>query len=119
MKNPNAIKLLEDWQSTKPELYPIADTIYQHIKQQAPELIETVKYGGILFSRTEAESSAVCGVFVYTGHVSLEFSQGAQLNDPHRALEGSGKYRRHLKFKHLDDLGARYLDDYLTWAIQA
>ena len=119
MKSPNAIKLLEDWQSTKPELYPIVDKIYQRIKQQAPELIETVKYGGILFSQTEAESSTVCGVFVYTGHVSLEFSQGAQLKDPHRELEGSGKYRRHLKFKHLDDLDAKHLDDYLTWAIQA
>lgn len=119
MSSPNVSKLLEDWQSTKPELYPIASAIYQRIRQQAPELIETPKYGGILFSRTKAESSTICGVFIYTAHVTLEFSQGAQLNDPHRALEGSGKYRRHLKFKHLDDLDAKHLNDYLTWAIQA
>lgn len=119
MSNLSVIKLLEDWQSTKPELYPIANTIYQRIIQQAPELIETVKYGGILFSRTEAESSTVCGVFVYTGHVSLEFSQGVLLKDPHHELEGSGKYRRHLKLKHLNDLDTKHLDDYLTWAIQA
>lgn len=116
--HPNVLKLLDDWQSIQPDLYPIVDTIYQQIRQHAPELIEQVKYGGILFSRTEAESSTVCGVFMYTAHVSLEFSQGAQLDDPHHQLEGSGKYRRHLKFKTTADLHNKHLKDYLCRALE-
>lgn len=104
MNNVKVIRLLDDWKSTRPDLYPLVARLYEQIKQHAPNLLEQVKYGGILFSQTEAESSGVCGLFMYSAHVSLEFSQGVQLKDPQGQLEGSGKYRRHLKFKTLDDL---------------
>ncbi len=116
--NPSVIKLLDDWQYTRPDLYPLVEALYQLIRQHAPQLIEQVKYGGILFSRTEAESSSVCGVFMYTAHVSLEFSRGAQLNDPQNQLEGSGKYRRHLKFKTLDDLKLKQPLHFFNLALQ-
>lgn len=118
MKTAPVNDLLQDWQTTKPDLYPIAQSLYQRIKQQAPELIEKVKYGGILFYRTEAESSGICGVFVYQQHVSLEFTQGAQFNDTYQQLEGSGKFRRHLKFNNLNQIEAKNLDYYLALAIQ-
>lgn len=116
--NPNVIKLLDDWESTRPDLYPLVEALYQQIRQHTPDLIEQVKYGGILFSRTEAESSSVCGLFMYTAHISLEFSQGVHLNDPQRQLEGSGKYRRHLKFKTLDDLELKHPLHFINLALQ-
>lgn len=118
LRNQNVSKLLDDWQYTRPDLYPLAEELYRQIRQHSPDLLEQVKYGGILFSRTEAESSSVCGVFMYSAHVSLEFSQGAQLNDPQHQLEGSGKYRRHLKFKTLDDLELKQPLHFFNLALQ-
>ncbi|WP_197723360.1 DUF1801 domain-containing protein [Thiomicrorhabdus aquaedulcis] len=119
MKTTFVTDLLQNWQTTKPNLYSIADRLYQCIKQQAPELIEKVKYGGILFYRTEAESSVICGVFVYQQHVSLEFSQGAQFEDVYQQLEGSGRFRRHLKFRNRNELDTKNLNYYLALAIHS
>jgi hypothetical protein len=118
MSNHKTSQLLDDWQSTHPDLYPIVDSIYQRIKQLAPELIETVKYGGILFAQNEEESSSVCGVFVYAAHVSLEFTHGAEFDDPFQQLEGSGKFRRHLKFKTPSDLETKQIDTYIALALK-
>jgi hypothetical protein len=38
-----------------------------------------------------------CGIFVRKNHTSVEFNRGAQIQDLDNFLEGSGKYRRHLK----------------------
>lgn len=118
MNNANVVKLLDDLESTRPDLYPIVTRLYKQIKQHAPNLIEQVKYGGILFSEIEAESSGVFGLFMHTAHVSLEFSQGVQLNDPQGQLQGSGKYRRHLKFKTLDDLEQKQPLHFVKLALQ-
>lgn len=118
LRNQNVSKLLDDWQSTRPDLYPLIERLYRQLRQHAPELLEQVKYGGILFSRTETESSSVCGIFMYSTHVSLEFSQGAQLNDPQHQLEGSRKYRRHLKFNTLDDLEQKQPLHFFNLALQ-
>lgn len=61
---------------------------------------EEIKYGGLLFSREKPYT----GLFVSTHHVSMEFSEGAQLTDPDNLLEGTGKYRRHIKFKSLSEI---------------
>jgi hypothetical protein len=118
MNNAKVIKLLDDWESTRPDLYPLVARLYKQVKQHAPNLMEQVKYGGILFSQTEAESSGVCGLFMYSSYVSLEFSQGVQLNDPQGQLQGSGKYRRHLKFKTLDDLEQKQPLHFVKLALQ-
>lgn len=80
-----------------------------------PDITEEVKYGGLLFSAP----APFCGVFSYTGHVSLEFGRGADLRDPAGLLEGAGKLRRHLKLQTLDDLLARRVDFYLDQAHRA
>lgn len=65
-------------------------------------------YGGFVF---EAESgnpkTMVCGHFIYTNHVSLEFSNGYQLQDADNVLEGKGKFRRHIKLTNSKDIEAK------------
>ena len=38
-------------------------------------------------------------VNVFTSHVNVGFYQGASLADPHRLLEGAGKFMRHVKLR--------------------
>jgi len=73
------------------------------------EVKERMMYGGIMFSLSED----LGGIFVYKNHVSFEFGQGVGFNDPERLLEGSGKFRRHLKFKSMHDPSFVNIDFYL------
>ena len=83
--------------------------------QLAGTVDEEVKYGGILFAAPEP----FCGIFVYKQHVSVEFSHGAKIVDPHGLLEGKGKGRRHLKLHTLEDVENKHLANYLQLAQQA
>jgi len=38
-------------------------------------------------------------VNVFTSHVNVGFFQGASLPDPHRLLQGAGKFMRHVKLR--------------------
>jgi len=49
----------------------------------------------------------------------VELSCGAFIADPHGLLEGSGKGRRHLKLRSLEDIKSKHLETYLTLAVQA
>lgn len=73
---------------------------------------EEVKYGGLLYSSSEP----FCGIFSYTEHVSMEFSKGAVLSDKYHVLEGSGKFRRHIKIRVADEISSKHLREYITQA---
>ena len=77
-----------------------------------PAIAEEVKYGGILFSSKDS----FCGVFSYAQHVTLEFSRGASLADPHSVLEGTGKLRRHIKLLQVADIDAKRVAHYVERA---
>lgn len=44
------------------------------------------------------------GLFVSKNHVSFEFGDGSKMKDPDNFLEGTGKFRRHLKLKSSNDV---------------
>ena len=113
--NQKVRNLLDDWQTVNPDLYEIADSARMKILQLAETVNEEVKYGGILFAAPEP----FCGIFVYKQHVSVEFSHGAGIVDPHGLLEGKGKGRRHLKLHTLEDVENKHLTDYLRLAQKA
>ena len=113
--NQKVINLLDDWQFANPALHEIANTVRTKILQLADAVGEEVKYGGILFAAPEP----FCGIFVYKQHVSVEFSHGAAIVDPHGLLEGKGKGRRHLKLHTLEDVENKHLADYLRLAQNA
>ncbi|MBA3595351.1 MAG: DUF1801 domain-containing protein [Polaromonas sp.] len=60
-----------------------------------------------------------CGIFSYTKHVSLEFSEGAALPDKFKVLEGEGKFRRHIKLSSIEDVSEKYVREYLVLALRA
>ena len=107
--------LLDYWEIDNPALSEIANSVRTRILQLFDTVDEEVKYGGILFAAPEP----FCGIFVYKQHVSVEFSHGAKIADPHGLLEGKGKGRRHLKLHTLEDVENKYLMDYLRLAQKA
>lgn len=113
--NQKVKSLLDDWQISNPALYDIANRARTKILQLADTVDEEVKYGGILFAAPEP----FCGIFVYKQHVSVEFSHGAEIVDPHGLLEGKGKGRRHVKLHTLEDIDNKHLTDYLRLAQKA
>lgn len=82
--------------------------------EASSELSEGVKYGGLVF---EHDKKLLGGVFVYKNHISIEFSQGATLDDPHLVLEGNGKLRRHIKLQELADVKGKHCAFYIDQAI--
>ncbi|MEO0996369.1 MAG: DUF1801 domain-containing protein [Pseudomonadota bacterium] len=74
-------------------------------------------YGGIVFEKDPGvPGTMVCGHFIYKAHVGLEFSKGNQLRDPQSLLAGSGKYRRHVKLRSIDDIDDKCVRDFLRQA---
>lgn len=107
--------LLQDVKEHREDLFPIVARLRDMVLAAGPSIAEEVKYGGLLFS----SGQSFCGVFPYKAHVTLEFSQGAALTDPHGFLSGDGKYRRHIKLESMQDIEARRVADYVAQAYAA
>jgi hypothetical protein len=96
-----------------PERHQLISAIRALILGLDAGVSEEIKYGGILFSAGQP----FCGIFSYTEHVSVEFGQGAQLRDEFAVLEGKGKFRRHIKLTHQQDIEYKHLAAYLAQAL--
>ncbi len=55
------------------------------------------------------EDAAFAYVNAFTAHVNVGFLRGAELADPARLLEGTGKYMRHVKLRPESDIDATAL----------
>lgn len=97
--NEKITNFLEQTKQESREKYDLLEVLRSIVFDQLPEVTETFKYGGIMLSL----SSEFGGLFVYEKHISFEFSFGYQIQTD-LPLEGKGKYRRHLKFKHMNDI---------------
>ena len=103
---------LQEVREYRGDLFPIVARVRDIALAAGPSVTEEVKYGGLLFSLGQS----FCGVFPYKAHVTLEFSQGAALTDPHGFLSGGGKYRRHIKLEAMQDIETRRVADYVAQA---
>jgi len=112
MSDPKIERFLQDLQLTHPDLHAVVQAVREVVREVAPAVSEKMMYGGILFSAPEQ----FCGVFAYSAHVTMEFGQGAELDDPHRVLEGKGKFRRHIKVQAIADITSKHLKDYIAQA---
>lgn len=115
MANKSVQDLLEDMRLLGEEQYEIVEAVRALVKKNFKACEEEVKYGGILFS----SGVQFCGVFAYKAHVSVELGKGASIHDEFGFLEGSGKGRRHVKLRSLDDIKSKKLALYLPLALQA
>ena len=107
--------LLQDIRLLSEDNHEIVEAVRALVRNGFQTFSEEVKYGGIVFSA----DVPFCGVFAYKGHVSVEFGKGATISDAFGHLEGSGKGRRHLKLKSVDDIKNKKLAQYLPLALQA
>jgi len=98
-------------------LVALAEEIETLIRGTIPKCVGVNKYGGTLFTlKPEEKEGQFCGVFIYKKHVQISFSKGANLTDPRNLLLGSGKLRRHINFKSIDDVEEKDLENLLISA---
>ncbi|MDP8239206.1 MAG: DUF1801 domain-containing protein [Candidatus Hatepunaea meridiana] len=76
----------------------------------APNAKEKIKYGGLVFM---INNILICGIFIRKNHISIEFSRGVEMQDTDSFLEGSGKYRRHLKRFQQEDINNKKVEYYV------
>ena len=79
-----------------------------------PKTDERIMYGGIMFSLNTEDFG---GLFVRQNHISFEFGKGFMMKDPNKLLEGSGKFRRHLKIKSKEDVRNKDVDFFVKQAV--
>ena len=91
---------LTDLQLISEQRHAVVQALRRMVLDLGAGVKEEVKYGGLLFSAGQP----FCGIYAYTAHVSLAFSEGAALADPAEVLEGAGKRRRHIKLRGIRDL---------------
>lgn len=70
---------------------------------------EKIKYRGLVYSDKED----FIGIFIRKKHISLEFHNGYLLEDKDNFLEGSGKLRRHIKLRSLEDIKLKKIEEYV------
>jgi hypothetical protein len=107
--------LLEDIRFVSEQNYEIVEAVRALVKNTFESTSEEVKYGGILFE----SGVQFGGVFAYKAHVTVEFGNGAKINDPFGFLEGTGKGRRHVKLMSVSQIKEKQLARYLLLAVQA
>ncbi|WP_162651401.1 DUF1801 domain-containing protein [Lentilitoribacter sp. Alg239-R112] len=96
----------------------IIDNLVEILLEICPEYSSVPKYGGTMIEVIAGDpKTQVSGYFAYKAHISLEFSEGASLLDPQNQLEGSGKFRRHIKLRSVDDISNKDCKGFLQQAI--
>jgi hypothetical protein len=107
-------EFFEDIQFQFPEKIEIMKSIREIFNDCNPKLDEEIKYGGLVFNLS---NTLMGGIFVYSEHISIEFSFGVELSDPDRILEGKGKKRRHIKIRQIKDIQEKKVKDFVTSAM--
>lgn len=101
---------LEDSRLLSPKRHELLLALRAEFQNAKLGLSEGFKYGGITYN---LNGELVAGIFSYKGHVSIEFSNGAEFTDPHGVLEGGGKHRRHIKIAQLEDIKNKAVAEYI------
>jgi hypothetical protein len=107
-------QLLSDLRLVNPAGYKLVQAARKSIYAAVAQATEKVMYSGFMFAAPEP----FCGVFAYAEHVTIEFGRGCDLKDTHLVLEGTGKFRRHIKVRTLADIAATHLSDYVIQAYE-
>jgi len=112
--NEKVDNFLRDTQALSSGSFEIIMAIRQLFLDASPDLGEDIKYGGLVFLQS---ATLIGGIFLYKNHLSIEFSNGAQFDDPEKMLDGKGKLRRHLKIFSLSDIENKKVNRFVEQAI--
>lgn len=113
-KNENVQNFLYGIMMIDAEKYNCLKAIRDIVFNIYPNTNERMMYGGILFS---LDSEDFSGLFVRQKHISFEFSRGFLMKDPNKFLEGSGKFRRHLKIRTIEDIKNKQIEFFVKQAL--
>ena len=113
-ENNKIAEFLTDLQAISIEQFEIITQVRALFLSPATKPNEAIKYGGLVFLHN---GKLLGGVYSYKAHISIEFSEGSQLDDPYAVLEGNGKYRRHIKLKSVNDIANKHVDVYIQNAL--
>lgn len=84
-----------------PDVRQVFAAVRAAVVNEAPAAIELVydSYNAVAcaYSFTGRLRDAFSHVAAYSRHVNLGFNRGAELSDPERVLQGSGKLIRHIR----------------------
>lgn len=100
-KNEDVQNFLEGIMMIDPDQYNSLLEMRDIVFDIYPETNERIIYGGIMFSINTQDFG---GLFVNKNHISFEFGKGFEMKDPSKLLEGTGKFRRHLKIRSIEDI---------------
>jgi len=117
MKKPTDQKLsalLDDLAEFDSVKHKIVSELRRMVFKTNDSITERMMYGGFMFSLEKDFG----GIFISKNHVSFEFSNGYLFTDENQKLEGSGKKRRHLKFKTLSELKEKDIENFIGQAIR-
>lgn len=109
-KNIQIEKLFQEFELVNPGLVIIMRSLRKMVLKIAPVSEEKIMYGGIIYSIPER---MFCGLFLRKKHISVEFDLGFLLEDKDKCLEGTGKYRRHLKIHNKEEIIIKKVDKYI------
>ncbi len=85
----------------------LVDALRRLVRWVVPETEETVLWGSLSYHRPALGGrvkGAVCLITPKRDRVDLGFIHGAALEDPARLLRGSGKHKRHVSIRHVDEI---------------
>ncbi len=105
-KNEQVQSFLEDILMMDSEKYEMLQKMRKIVFSNYPKVNERMMYGGIMFSIEDDFG----GLLVRKNHISFEFSLGVEMDDPDSVLEGTGKFRRHLKIRSMVDIKDKTVD---------
>lgn len=105
---------LDATRAMSPVKYDSITEIREIFLEFHPAAEEKIMYGGITFF---LNNELFGGIFISKNHISIEFSNGYQMNDPNKHLEGKGKYRRHLKIYQKVDIQSKDIAYYIKQAV--
>ena len=112
--NEGVQSFLEEFMMVDSEKFEILHNLREIVFANFPKVNERIMYGGIMFS---FDTEDFGGLFVRKSHISFEFSKGFIMKDPNKLLEGSGKFRRHLKIKSKEEVRNKDVDFFVKQAV--
>ena len=101
MKMKNYASFDEYFADQAPKNRSIIRALRMFVNGVAPALQESVKWGNGCWVKGKVP---VAYVYSAPGYVQFGFFRGFELKDPHRLLEGTGQYVRHIKVHKPSDI---------------
>ncbi|MCD4752983.1 MAG: DUF1801 domain-containing protein [Anaerolineaceae bacterium] len=112
-KDEQVQKFLDEMMMIDDEKFNVLQLLREIVLNNYPKTCERMMYGGIMLSHEDDFG----GLFVRKNHISFEFINGFTMNDPKKLLEGTGKFRRHLKIISLSDIKDKKVEFFVKQAV--